>query len=480
MELYYHILSVIDSICDAIIDGCCCMVFTKPFLDRKSKAWLTGGAYMATLLIFDFMPLYINVMLMYILGAAAIFFTMYLIDRTYAAQKLFLAITFFCLRWQASRVVVYTHNGIYAGIVRAFKFESDLSWFLLTFFMTFLGYDLLIFLLLYCAVRCVLWSYGRGREPMGGKEFLLLSIPSLSGAVSYGVIRYYSYIYERDTAGKSVYDLFGSHDLILSLFTLLSFAVIVVVTYVFRQWKVQQEEDIQKEIFSAQMADLKSHISGAERLYRDLRSLRHDMGNHLMTLEELYVNSEYEAAEQYSKTLRKKMQDISGDISSGNPVTDVILSGRKKEMEEKGIAFFCDFHYPMSGSIDSFDVSIILNNALSNAIEAIEREKPTSGQTPHISLSSSRRKNMYMIEVTNSYMGSLKTDPANGLPHTSKTNEGHGFGLIGIRRVAHKYLGDIEIGKETIAGEGRFVLRIMLQLMENETIAPEIARINDN
>lgn len=466
-EFYYNILTMIDCICDALIDAYCCVVWTRSFLDHRKKAWLAGGVYAAVMLFFDFIPWKISPMIDYLLGAAAIFFVMYLTDRKYVAQKLFLAITFFCLRWQASRVVVYIYNEIYGSIISSCTSTSEFFWFLLTAFFTFMGYDLFIFLLLYGAVRCILWSYGRGREPMSGKEFLLLSVPSLLGVVSYGLTRYYSYIYERDTEGKNVYDLYGSHDLILLLFTLLSFAVILVITYVFRQWKTQQEEDRQREIFSTQMADLQNHISEVERLYQDLRGLRHDMGNHLMTLEQLYESGEYEAAEQYAGTLRKEIQTVSEDIASGNPVTDVILSGRKKEMEEKGIVFACDFHYPMTDSVNSFDMSIILNNALSNAIEAVTREQPGSDRTARISLSSYRRKNMYIIEVSNSYTKDLEPDPASGLPRSSKTGEGHGFGLIGIRHVARKYLGDIEIGKELCEGEARCVLRVMLQITES-------------
>lgn len=463
MELYYQILSIIDSICDAMIDGYCCVVFTKPFLDRKAKAWLAGAVYTVSMLFFDFMPWYIDGTLAHILGTIILFTTMYLIDREYITQKFFLTITFFCLRWQASRIVVYIYNGIYGHIIRSCTSTSEIFWFLLTVFFTFLAYDLFIFLFLYSAIRCILWSYGREREPMNSKEFLLLFIPSLSGVVSYGVTRYYSYIYERDTAGKSVYDLFGYHDLILLLFTLLSFAVILVTTYVFRQWKTQQEEDRQREIFSAQMADLKNHIGEVEQLYRDMRSLRHDMGNHLMTLKQLYDKGEYNEAQQYTDKLNKEMAKASLDINSGNPVTDVILSGKKMEMEEKGIAFFCDFHYPMTESIDSFDISIILNNALSNAIEAIERENFKENEA-HVSLVSTHRKNMYIIEVANSYRGKLDTDPKSGLPRTCKSGEGHGFGLANIRHVARKYLGDIEIGKEVYEGRECCVLHVMLQI----------------
>ncbi|MDE6604288.1 MAG: GHKL domain-containing protein [Lachnospiraceae bacterium] len=461
LDLYYEIFSVIDTICHHLIDGYCCVILARPFLDRRKKAWLTGGVYAVSMIFLDFMPWYINPMLAYTFGAMILFFSMYLTDKKYIAQKFFLGITFFCLRWQSYRIVIYLCNEVIGFATPFFRSTttSEIFWLLWFIFTTFLGYGLLSFLFLSGAIKCVLWSYGRGREHMDGKELLLLSMPSLSGAVSYGVIRYYSYIYERD-AGKSVYDLFGSHDFILSLFTLLSFAVIVVTTYVFRQWKTKQEEDRQRDIFSRQIQDLESHISETERLYRDIRRLRHDMGNHLMTLQHLYTQGESEAAEAYTTSLQEEIQNASSEIISGNPVTDVILSDRKKEMDEKGITFSCDFHYPNGSGINAFDISIILNNGLSNAIEAIERE---CSPTPHISLYSYRMKNMYVIEIANSYTGELKTDEQGGLPVTTKEDEGHGFGLSSIRHAAHKYLGDVAIGKEIYEQEDRCVLRVMLQ-----------------
>ena len=138
-------------------------------------------------------------------------------------------------------------------------------------------------------------------------------------------------------------------------------------------------------------------------------------------------------------------------------------------MEEKGIHFECDFHYPQTGGIDAFDVSIILNNGLSNAIEAMEREsaawqEQAEREMTFVSLESRLVKNMFMIELVNSYRGELQIDEASGLPFTSKPGAGHGFGLANIRHVARKYYGDVEIGKEIREGRSCCVLRVMLQL----------------
>ncbi len=75
-ELYYNILRAIGDICDILISSYCCVVWTRPFLDRRKKAWFAGGAYAATMFVFNFMPWYINAMLVYILGAMAVFFLM--------------------------------------------------------------------------------------------------------------------------------------------------------------------------------------------------------------------------------------------------------------------------------------------------------------------------------------------------------------------------------------------------------------------
>ena len=101
-------------------------------------------------------------------------------------------------------------------------------------------------------------------------------------------------------------------------------------------------------------------------------------------------------------------------------------------------------------------MSVILNNALQNAIENTEKEKEKQ-----ISIESYRRKNAYIIEVCNSFTGNLRWDAESGLPVTSKEKDkGHGYGLPNIRRTAGKYAGDIDIALK----DGEFCLCIMLML----------------
>ena len=99
------------------------------------------------------------------------------------------------------------------------------------------------------------------------------------------------------------------------------------------------------------------------------------------------------------------------------------------------------------------DISVILNNAIDNAIEGA-----SECENPWIKILSYRKNNAYMIEIRNSVTGRRAVDEDSGLPHTTKEGEGHGFGLANIRKVAQRYYGDIAIEQK----ESEFVLVVML------------------
>lgn len=473
LEPYYQIVSNLYGAAIALLDAFCYVLWVRPFMrgSKRTQAVWAGIVYAVIMAFLQWMPFSIPKMLAHVLGNFAAFLVMCLKDRRNLGQKVFLAVTFFCMRWQSWEVWFETSNWLYR------KWES--------FLLSIEGYEPLSFLyelatesyefwfyiyvvdciaglilgtaLLYGAVRLMLWAYRGTGVHMKGKEVLLLTVPSVSGIVAYGVLQLYRTAYEKETV-KSVYDLPG-HAPLMVLYGLVCYVTILVMVYVFRKWKQEQEEDGQRRAFTAQMKEMQSHIAEVERLYSDIRRLRHDMGNHLMTLEQLYRGGAYEEAGRYTETLQAEMENVSPDIRSGNPVTDAILSGRKKEMEEKGISFICDFRYPQKAELDAFDISIILNNALNNAIEAVCRERRRE-----VSLASKRVKNMYIIEVRNPYTGEMHIDEKSGLPPTTKEEAGHGFGLAGIRHAAQKYYGDIEIGVEEREGVRCCVLRVMLQM----------------
>ena len=180
------------------------------------------------------------------------------------------------------------------------------------------------------------------------------------------------------------------------------------------------------------------------------------MGNHVMTLENLFRKNEKGEAARYLTRLKEQLNEKASEIRTGNPVTDVIMKEKHKKAEENGIAFDCNFYYPGGTKINAFDISVILNNGINNALEGAMK-----CGNPRISICSYQKNNAYMIEITNNFTGQIVINEETGLPDTTKKDRGeHGFGLINIRNVAEKYFGCIDIEQK----EESFMLSIMLML----------------
>ena len=82
----------------------------------------------------------------------------------------------------------------------------------------------------------------------------------------------------------------------------------------------------------------------------------------------------------------------------------------------------------------------------------------------NIKVSSICRKQVYLIEVKNSFSGVIEWEMESNLPKSSKQDIFlHGIGLKNIQRVAEKYNGDIDIDIKN----GNFILTVMLN-MENK------------
>ncbi len=133
-------------------------------------------------------------------------------------------------------------------------------------------------------------------------------------------------------------------------------------------------------------------------------------------------------------------------LQTGNPVTDIIVNDKRRQSLDAGICFQADFHYPGAGSYDAFDIGIILQNPLQNALEACE--KVPAGQR-FITLTGRQRGRFFLIEVKNPFVGEVALGQ-DGLPLTAKKQDTpmHGIGLSNVRRTALKHMGEMEISLE--------------------------------
>lgn len=221
------------------------------------------------------------------------------------------------------------------------------------------------------------------------------------------------------------------------------------------------EEKNKRDLLESQISRMESEIKEIQDIYSDIRGLRHDMKNHITDIS-MYVKKalgkDDPIIDGYIGKMTETVDRLDFSFNTGNPITDIIVHQKCVEAEKRGISFTSDFSFPLKGNIDVYDMGIILNNALENAVEACESLKE-----PYIFLRSYTKGNLFFIESENNFSGEIELGGETGLPLTSKKKpESHGFGLSNIRRTAEKYMGDIDISTEKRDGERVFTLTVML------------------
>lgn len=453
LELAWTITHFVFNIAIMVITGTSFAYFVRPYLQSKKGAVYIGLTYFLVMLALYFIPVPFDNFTAYSIGILAAFLVMYAKERSNVEQKIFLAVTFFSLRWLSMAMAAQIYITLYKGILMR-ETMAERPWLQYGIYVSIIVLDVgssLLFIAV--SINLLNRAFEYKKANMTKRELLMLVIPSLSSMIGYGVLQSYQKMYEHDT-GRSLDLSCGIYGYLSSVYYVLSFVSILVMIVVFQNVKARQEENARQELLQSQIADMKKHIGEVEKLYKDIRMLRHDMGNHIQTIDHLLGKNEKEEAFLYTAKLKQEWQEISCQIKSGNPVTDVILLEKKKEAEERNIRFECGFHYPEGTKLNAFDISVILNNALDNSLES------ANGDSPYIHISSYRKNNMFMIVISNSFVGSVVLDEDTELPVSTKQDVGHGLGLANIRRVARKYLGDIAFEQE----EGTAVLTAMLQL----------------
>lgn len=452
VEKCWMVTSKISVIALLMITGIYFGKFVCPYIKKKKGAVAVSIVYITIMLVLYMIPPQIDNFSAYLIGVIAAFLAMYVEDRRNIYQKIFLAITFFSIRWLTVAMAGRLDDLVTKALVFR-NMSAEKVWLQYGLYVGTRVLDIVLCIaFIAVAIGLINKAYIYKKDEMSVKEMVMLIIPSLVGVTGYGILQYYLMIYERDT-GKNLIDTYGFYGALSFLHYLISIVAILVVIVMFQNWKEMQEEQRGQELVLNQISDMKKHIEGVEKLYRDIRSMRHDMGNHIQTLEHLVAHNNMDDATEYLEHLKNEWDEVSPEIKTGSPVIDVILMEKLREAKERQIRFLSDFHYPQNTKLNAFDLSVIMNNALNNCMENV------SGDDPYISISSFRKNSIFMITIKNSFVGHLNFGDSD-LPETTKSGREHGMGLNNIRRVARMYMGDISLEQ----GNEEVILSIMMQV----------------
>lgn len=399
--LYWDIITYITDIICIYIEGYFCYRFVKPFLYECKRDYYIWITYVIVNMLIFFVPCEVSGSIASAILSAAIFTVMYFMDKRNVEQKIFLAVVCYLLEWVTWGMVVSMWNTSFdISLSIPFVLDSFRVQFLLYVIMEIL-WCVTFFFIMKLLVKLLHKAYIYKRENMTKRELVLMLAPLFSLIAGRWVFKFFTDVYEMDLK-QYVWENHNSFNLLLLFHQLISIASILTVITIYQSIKGAQKREKEEAVLARQIDDMEKHIAEVEKLYYDIRSLKHDMRNHVMVLKNLC--GENEEAGKYVTQLKAQIDEsaLSECVKSGNPITDIIISEKQKAAEEKGIDFQYEFHYPENTKLNAFDVSVILNNAINNAIEAA-----VECENPFVKILSYHKNRAYMIEIRNSIMGIL-------------------------------------------------------------------------
>lgn len=324
-----------------------------------------------------------------------------------------------------------------------------------------LSFQIVFLILLFIAIRYLkknLFYVSREITPM---QQVFLAVPSVMGLCFCIMLRSILYVVS-DARTEFLVDNFPETGILIPLISGLCLLSVILSAIILKRLIESNEKEVLVEIYQNRISDMEEHMKDVEHLYDGIRGMRHDMKNYVGDLEILLRNgNRNENTDSYRNEMCHYLDGLCAAIeklemkcNTGNPVTDVVISRKIRIAGEKKIPFECNFIYPEKLGISAFDISIILNNGLDNAIEASEKENQ-----PYIYLDSYIRGNMFFIEIRNYFTGSLNTDETGKKLYTGKGEAGHGLGMKNIKGCAAGHYGKVDWTVQ----EKEFVLTVMLQ-----------------
>ena len=296
---------------------------------------------------------------------------------------------------------------------------------------------------------------------------MFILIPALTGLTLCTLLRVIMITVEGDIP-VFLYQKYPSLVLLLPAVLFLSLLSILQGVRSFQKLTSLSREKNSHIILEKQMEDMQDYMREQERIHSGLKSIRHDMKNTLAVISSLAGQREpggNTELQTYLSALGRTMEHLEIPFHTGNQVVDALL--HRKCQEAQGVLPDLKLDtdqlmFPKDLAIQSYDLGILLGNALDNAFAACEKLKGRESKAEvFIRLLSFQRGPFFFLRVENSFDGSLIRTSRTEFPITDKEDkELHGIGMLNMKRVAESYQGTVDWNAE----DRIFTLAVMLKV----------------
>lgn len=225
---------------------------------------------------------------------------------------------------------------------------------------------------------------------------------------------------------------------ILQLLFLLCFIISILTLVIVFKLSKKAEEDLEKKLTLQQLEMENKLNNDMTNVVETLRSLRHDMNNHVVVLKNLIYTKQYEILREYIDDICDEISPANDFIFIKNKALSALLYNKSVNAKMRQI----DFETLISVDfidIQEKDLCSLMGNLLDNAIEACEKVHDNK----YIYLSMYTKNNCYHIECNNTFTDA-PVIANNTFISSKKSRVLHGIGFKNMKAIVTKYSGTLE------------------------------------
>ena len=216
-------------------------------------------------------------------------------------------------------------------------------------------------------------------------------------------------------------------------------------------------------VLEKEKKDMESKLKAYEQQYKSMcdsmeqeKRRRHDLRHHFRTMGTLVHGGKTEELQEYIGSYLAELEKAESRKLSENSVLNGVLSYYIIQAEQNGIRVKSDIQVQDSYPFNIMDMTVLLGNAMENAIRAC-KECPPERRCIHVAIR--QLKKSILIKLENDVSEAEDFGRNQRLVKNIR-----GYGMESIELVTRKYQGSVEAWKE----EERFILRVVINDRETE------------
>ncbi len=199
---------------------------------------------------------------------------------------------------------------------------------------------------------------------------------------------------------------------------------------------------------------LKGQYQYLEKKDKDIRDFRHDIKEHMMSIQEYCDTQNYKKLNEYMKQINGKLHINKKRVTVYNQIVDMILNQYMYQSEDMGVRLSIQGQMSEDCVVEPYDLCVIFANLLKNGIEAAK-----NSEKKQIDLVIGYENDIMMIRMENDYQGERRKKDGKYMS-TKSDIENHGIGIGNIRACVEKYHGKLEMREEN----GKFLTTVIIPI----------------